>query len=106
MANSLFTYKYDKAVDNESAYEVLEVAARQREEQQELERQKAEQEKLEKERQKAEEKEAARREKEEAKKTAAEQRKKERIKSKIESQFISTGGQLLRKGLFSILKRK
>ena len=106
MANSLFTYKYDKAVDNESAYEVLEVAARQREEQEELERQKAEQEKLEKERQKAEEKEAARREKEEAKKTAAEQRKKERIKSKIESQFISTGGQLLRKGLFSILKRK
>ena len=103
---SQFLYKYNNAVDNESAYEVLGKAAEEKAEQDELERQKAELEaekaKLEKEREKAEKA----KQKEEEKKKAAEQKKKERIKSKIETQVISTGGQLLRKGLFSILKRR
>ena len=40
------------------------------------------------------------------KKKAAAQKKKDRIKAKLETQVISTGGQLLRKGLFGILFRK
>ena len=39
-------------------------------------------------------------------KKAAAQKKKDRIKAKLETQMISTGGQLLRKGLFGILFRK
>ena len=42
--------------------------------------------------------------KEQEKKEAEKKRKAERRKNKIESQLISTGGRLLRRGLLSILK--
>ena len=110
MSQSMLSGKYGEAVDNESAYEVLEKEAEEKAERDEIERQKAELEaerqKLEAEKEKAAQKEAARKEKEAEKKRAAEQKKKERIKSKIESQVISTGGQLFRKTLFGILKRR
>ena len=44
------------------------------------------------------------RQKEQEKKEAEKKRKAERRKNKIESQLISTGGRLLRRGLLSILK--
>lgn len=119
--------RYDVAVDNESAYEILmredDLAA----EKAELDRQRAELEaektRIESELKKAQEDavkaaEAARlkAEKEAAviaakaqkaaeKEAAAKKKKKDRIISKIETQLISTGGQLLRRGLFGILKR-
>ena len=38
-------------------------------------------------------------------KTAAAKKKAERLQAKIETQIVSTGGQLLRRGLLGILKR-
>ncbi len=117
MLQSPFGYKYNEAIDSESAYELLEKQAARQAELDEIERQKAEleaerkkleaeKEKAAKEAEKAAQKAAEKKEKEEAKKKAADQRRKDRIKSKLETQMISTGGQLLRKGLFGILFRK
>ena len=108
--------KYDESVDNESAYEVLSAQQDARE-----------QEELKAEEQRVQEKEDAAAEKERIKQEAAdlkrqqkledearrriqkledeERRKAERRRSKIETQLISTGGQLLRRGLFGTLRR-
>ena len=51
-------------------------------------------------------KEAEKKAKEEEKAKAAAQKKMDRVKAKIETQVVSTAGQLLRKGLFGILSRK
>ena len=117
IAQSPFAYKYNKAVDNESAYEILEKKAVERAEQEELERQRAEieaerakleaeKEKAAKEAEKKAQKEAEKKAKEEEKAKAAAQKKKDRVKAKIETLVVSTAGQLLRKGLFGILSRK
>ena len=44
-------------------------------------------------------------EREKEKKEAEEKRKAERIRSKIETQLISAGGQMLKRGLLGILKK-
>ena len=117
LAQSQFGYKYNSPIDSESAYELLEKRAAEKAEQEEIERQKAEleaerkkleaeKEKAAREAEKAAQKEAEKKAKEEEKKKAAAQKKKDRIKAKLETQMISTGGQLLRKGLFGILFRK
>ncbi|MBR4897074.1 MAG: DUF853 family protein, partial [Clostridia bacterium] len=117
IAQSQFAFKYNNAVDNESAYEVLEKKAAEKAEQEELERQRAEieaerakleaeKEKAAKEAEKKAQKEAEKKAKEEEKAKAAAQKKKDRVKAKIETQVVSTAGQLLRKGLFGILSRK
>ena len=117
IAQSQFAYKYNNAVDNESDYEVLEKKAAEKAEQDELERQRAELEaeraKLEAEKEKAAreaekkaQKEAEKKAKEEEKAKAAAQKKKDRVKAKIETQVVSTAGQLLRKGLLGILSRR
>ena len=102
--------KYDDAIDSESAYELLEKQAQADAERAEFEREKAELEKekerLAKEKEKAEAAEAKKKEKEAEKKKAAQQKKSDRRKSKIESQLISTGGSILRRGLLGILKWK
>ncbi len=117
IAQSQFAYKYNNAVDNESAYEILEKKAVEKAEQEELERQRAEleaerakleaeKEKAAKEAEKKAQKEAEKKAKEEEKAKAAAQKKKDRVKAKIETQVVSTAGQLIRKGLFGILSRK
>jgi len=121
--------RYDKAVDSESAYEVL---AEQKEAEEEAKKLAAEREAFEKEKaayeaQKKKEEEAARKkaekeaeaarkkaEKEEEaarkryeqqieREEAARQKAAERRRSKIESQLISAGGQLLKRGLLGTL---
>ena len=134
--------KYDEAVDNVSAYEVLadetqaaEEALAQERERLEEEKRAAEEEKQRRKQAEADEKRAqkledearrraqkledeerrraqkledeARRkaEREKEKKEAEEKRKVERIRSKIETQLISAGGQMLKRGLLGILKK-
>ena len=130
--------KYDDAVDNLSAYEVLTEQAdaaaleKQREEERlaqekaaaEAEKQRAKEEAAEeKRRQKLEDEERRRAQKleDEARRRAeraaeAEQKKREReaaaakkkaerLQSKIETQLVSAGGQILKRGLLGILKR-
>lgn len=102
--------KYDHAVDSESAYELLEKQAEEDAARAELEAERAaleaEKEKLQKEKEKAEAAAAKKAEREEEKKRAAKERQAERRKSKIESQLIQAGGQMLKRGLLGILKRK
>ena len=135
--------KYDTAVDDESAYEVLtqeaqavEAAAqaeaerkekekaeaaeekkRQKEEAAEKKRQeeledeeRKRQQKLEDEerrrQQKLEDEERRKEERRQEKAEAAAKRKAERRQAKIESQIISAGGQLLKRGLLGVLKRR
>ena len=104
ISQSPYSTKYYPEVDNDSAYEMLQREAERQAELDELERQKAElaaeQARLEKEKEKLEKA----RQKEMEKKEAEKKRKAERRKNKIESQLISTGGHLLRRGLLSILK--
>lgn len=108
--------KYESYVDNESAFEVLEERYREEEEQSKLaaEREQFEKEKAEFERMKAKEAQAL--EKQRAKEEAAAEKKRERAeaeaqkiadrrKAKIESQLISAGGQILKRGLMSTLKK-
>ena len=110
--------KYDKAVDSDSAYEMLERQAQEDARQAELEaeRQALEKEKAAWEAQKAKEEAAAekKRQKEEEaaekkrqKEAEAEAKKKEkaaeRRRAKIESQVISAGGQVLKRGLMNTL---
>ena len=134
--------KYDEAVDNVSAYEVLadevkaaEDALAQEQERLEEKKRAAEEEKQRQKQAEADEKRAqkledeerrraqkledeerrraqkledeARRkaEREKEKKEAEEKRKAERIRSKIETQLISAGGQMLKRGLLGILKK-
>lgn len=117
VSSSEFSRKYDEAVDNESAYEVLEnekkkqaeidEIARQREE---LENEKAalaaEREKAAKEEEKRLQREEEKKEKEKERKKAAAEKKSERRRAKIETQLISAGGQILKRGLLGILKLK
>ena len=110
MRTSPVAGKYENFVDNESAYEVLEKRSKEDAERAELERQRAEleaeKEKFAKEKEKAAADAAKKAEKEAAKKQAAKEKAAERRKNKIETQLISTGGSLLRRGLLSILKKK
>ena len=109
---------YDAAVDNDSAYEELERRKSDAEfqskldaEREALEKEKAafeamkrkEAEAAEKKRLKEEEAAEKQRIKEEEKKQAAYDRAVERRKSKIESQIISTGGAILKRGLMNTL---
>ena len=104
--------KYDKSVDNQTAYEVLEDQRLKDEEAAALaaEREQLEKEKAAFEAQKEKEAEAARKkaEKEKEKAEAAREKAAERRRAKIESQLISAGGQVLKRGLMNTLlgKRK
>ncbi|MBQ4381752.1 MAG: DUF853 family protein [Oscillospiraceae bacterium] len=95
--------KYDTAEDNESAFEVLEAQRAAAAAEEELRR--AEEARIKAEEALAKEKakeEAALRKKQE-KEEAAKAKAAERRKAKIESQLISAGGQILKRGLFSTL---
>jgi len=116
ISGCMLASKYAEAVDNESAFEKLEEEAEKQAELDEIARQKAELEaerkKLEEEKAKAEaeaekkaQKEAEKKEKEAEKKKAAKEKAAERRRAKIETQLISAGGQLLKRGLLGILKR-
>ena len=80
--------KYDNAIDRESAYEVMSA---------EREKENAE---------KAEAEKAKLKEAEQAKKAKEKNKNSDRIKRKMESQLISTGGYLFRRGLFNTLSKK
>ena len=97
--------KYDEAVDNESAYELL-TATREEEQKQAAEEQKAalEQKQAEQaEKQKQKEAEQARKQKE--KEEAAKKRKQERRKEQLERRLMSAGVSVLKRGLFKTLFR-
>ena len=113
--------KYDRSVDNESAYEILEEQAKRDEERARLEAERAalEAERAEFEKQKAKEEEAARKNKEKEEEAAARKREKEeearerrreraaeRRRNQIERTLISTGAQVLKRGLFNTLFKK
>ncbi|MBQ2802797.1 MAG: DUF853 family protein [Lachnospiraceae bacterium] len=110
--------KYDASVDNESAYEVLEGKAERAAEEEKLAEERAQLEKekaaFEKEQQKAEEAALKKKEKEEEaarkkkEKEEEEERKKkekaaERRRAQIEKSLISTGAQVLKRGLLNTL---
>ena len=101
--------RYDTAVDNESAYEVLgkqaQIDAAQAAldaEREQLEKEKAA---LEKEKQKQAEAAAKKAEKEREKQEAARQKMVDRRKAKIETQMINMGAQVLKRGLLNTLKK-
>lgn len=101
--------RYDTAVDNESAYEVLgkqaQIDAAQAAldaEREQLEKEKAA---LEKEKQKQAEAAAKKAEKEREKQEAARQKMVDRRKAKIETQMINMGTQMLKRGLMNTLKK-
>ena len=130
MRQSRFALKYSEPVDNESAYELLQKQAEKDAEQAELDRQKAEleaekarleaektkeeerkakeaakeEERKAKEKAKEEERKAREKEKEKEKKKAAKEKAAAARKAKIETQLISTGGQIFKRGILSILK--
>lgn len=110
--------KYDEAVDSESAFEVLEEEKEKAEQQAALDAERAafEAEKAAFEAQKAKEAEAARKKEERAaeaaqkklerdmeREEARRQKEADRRKAKIESQLISAGGQILKRGLMGTL---
>ncbi len=110
--------KYDKFVDNESAYEVLQEQAKRDEEQARLDAERAqlEKERAEFEKQKAKEEEAARKKKEKEAEAAARKREREeearerrkekdaeRRRNQIERTLLNTGAQVLKRGLFKTL---
>ncbi len=88
--------RYDDPIDRDSAYEVLSEQKQEEEEEKQKQAEEAQQ-------QKEKEKEEKAKQKEKEKEAQKEQKKKERIKNKIESQIISTGGYFLRRGLFKTL---
>jgi len=102
--------KYDTAIDPESAYEVLaeEAALQAEKDALEAEREaiRREREELEKQKQKEEEKRIKQIEKEQERQRIAAEKKVQKRRERIESQIISTGGALLRRGLLNILKRR
>ena len=110
MASSPVAGKYERAVDNESAYEVLQKRNAEEAERQELRRQReeleAEKEKLRKDKEKADAAAAKKKEKDAERKAAKKERAAERRRSKIETQLISAGGRILKRGLLGILKFK
>ena len=99
--------RYDQAVDNISAYEKLSEQQEADAERAALEAERAALEKeraaLEKEKAAAEEKARKQAEREKEKAQAARERQAERRKAKIESQLISAGGQVLKRGLLNTL---
>lgn len=104
--------KYDDAVDEISAYEVLTEEAQQAEQAKQEEADRAAREKAEAEAEKQRLKEEAAAEKR-RQKLADDERKRrqkladeERRQAKIESQLISAGGQILKRGLMGVLKRR
>ena len=101
--------RYDTAVDNESAYEVLGKQAEMDAQQAELDAQRAQLEKekaaLEKEKLKQAEAAARKAEREREKQEAARQRVIERRKAKIETKVINLGTQALKRGLLNTLKK-
>lgn len=97
--------KYDEFVDNVSAYEVL-TAEREKAEtakQEEADRKAREKEEAQAEKLRLKEEEAERRRKQKLEDEA--RRKAERRAAKIESQLISAGGQVLKRGLLGVLKK-
>lgn len=101
--------KYDKSIDNETAYEVLEKEKikdaelkKLEEERLAFEKEKAE---YEKEKKKLEEKEQRRIEKEIERKRLLDERKAERRKTRIEGEIIKAGTQFLKRGILGMLKR-
>ena len=124
--------KYDQMVDNESAYELLAKAREKEEEEKKLEEERAQlqKEREEFEKMKAKEEEAARKKQEKEEEAARKKKEKEeeaakkkkereeeaekkrkeaaadRRKAKIESQLISAGGQILKRGLLNTLFKK
>ena len=97
--------KYDEFVDNVSAYEVL-TAEREEVEaakQEEADRKAREKEEAQAEKLRLKEEEAERKRKQKLEDEA--RRKAERRAAKIESQLISAGGQVLKRGLLGVLKR-
>lgn len=105
MSASPVAGKYDEAVDNLSAYERLEEQAKRDEAQAELDRQRAELEAEKAALAKEKEKAKAEAEKKKAKEKEKKSKQAERRRNKIESQLISTGGSMLRRGLLSVLKK-
>ena len=101
--------RYDTAVDNESAYEVLGKQVEMDAQQAELDAQRAQLEKekaaLEKEKLKQAEAAAKKAEREREKQEAARQRVIERRKAKIETKVINLGTQALKRGLLNTLKK-
>ena len=98
--------KYDDAVDEISAYEVLTEEAQQSELAKQKEADRAARRKAEAEAEKQRLKEEAAAEKRRQKLEDEERRKAERRQAKIESQLISAGGQILKRGLMGVLKRR
>ena len=96
--------KYDEFVDNVSAYEVL-TAEREEAEaaKQEADRKAREKEEAQAEKLRLKEEEAERKRKQKLEDEA--RRKAERRAAKIESQLISAGGQVLKRGLLGVLKK-
>ena len=97
--------KYDEFVDNVSAYEVL-TAEREKAEaakQEEADRKAREKEEAQAEKLRLKEEEAERKRKQKLEDEA--RRKAERRAAKIESQLISAGGQVLKRGLLGVLKK-
>ncbi|MCR4615978.1 MAG: DUF853 domain-containing protein [Clostridiales bacterium] len=95
--------KYDTAVDNESAYEVIQDRKERDAEAAKLEAERLQLEKEKEEFAKAKEKEELRLQKEKEKKAAADKKKAEQRRAKIETQLIRTGGQIIKRGLFNTL---
>ena len=97
--------KYDEFVDNVSAYEVLTAEREEAEtaKQEEADRKAREKEEAQAEKLRLKEEEAERKRKQKLKDEA--RRKAERRASKIESQLISAGGQVLKRGLLGVLKK-
>ncbi len=102
--------RYDTPTDPESAYELLQKEAEKKAEEDALAAERAaleaERAAFEKQKQKEEEQKQKKLEKEAEKKKTAEAKKAQKRRDRIESQLISTGGSLLRRGLLNILKRK
>ncbi len=102
--------RYDEALDPESAYELLQKEAEKQAEADALAAERAaleaERAAFEKQKQKEEEQKQKKLEKEAEQKKKAEEKKAQKRRERIESQLISTGGSILRRGLLSILKRK
>ena len=97
--------KYDEFVDNVSAYEVL-TAEREEVEaakQEEADRKAREKEEAQAEKLRLKEEETERKRKQKLEDEA--RRKAERRAAKIESQLISAGGQVLKRGLLGVLKK-
>lgn len=97
--------KYDEFVDNVSAYEVLTAEREEAEaaKQEEADRKAREKEEAQAEKLRLKEEEAERKRKQNLEDEA--RRKAERRAAKIESQLISAGGQVLKRGLLGVLKK-